>query len=111
MTEHSRLDRRNFLKGAAALAAAGELGLRHRLTLAAALGDGHPLAPRPGHFAPKAKHLIFFFFTGGLSHVDTFDYKPQLQKDHGKKLDGNKRPLKGSDWKFQPYGECGKMVS
>jgi hypothetical protein len=104
------LNRRTFL-GTAAAAAAGELALRQRLTLAAELGGGHPLAPKPGHHAATAQHLIVFFFTGGLSHVDTFDYKPQLQKDHGKRLERDEKPLKGSPWKFQPYGECGKMIS
>lgn len=111
MTSRRRLDRRTFLQETAALAAAGELGLRRQLTWAAEIGGGHPLAPKRGHFPAKANHLILFFFTGGLSHVDTFDYKPQLRKDHGKKIDGTKQPLKGSDWKFQRYGECGKMVS
>src|SRR5262245_5153641 len=107
----NRTTRRLFLWQTAALAAGGELALHHRLSLAAAAGGGHPLAPRPGHFAPKAKHLILFFFTGGLSHVDTFDYKPKLQEDHGKKISGASKPLKASQWKFQPYGQCGKMVS
>jgi hypothetical protein len=111
MNKNHRLHRRTFLASAAALAAGSELGLHRRLTMAAELAGAHPLAPQPGHFPARAKHLIFFFFTGGLSHVDTFDYKPQLQKDHGKTINGNKKPLKASDWKFQPYGECGKMVS
>jgi hypothetical protein len=103
--------RRSFIGCTAAIAAAGELALREQLCLAAAAGGGHPLAPKPGHFAPKAKHLILFFFTGGLSHVDTFDYKPKLQEDHGKKISGASKPLKASPWKFQPYGQSGKMVS
>jgi hypothetical protein len=107
----NQLNRRRFIKGAAALAASGELALHRQLTLAAELNNGHPLAPKPGHFPGSAKHLILFFFTGGLSHVDTFDYKPQLQKDHGKTISGAGRPLKASPWKFQPHGECGKMVS
>src|SRR5436190_13269362 len=110
MTQN-KLSRRSFFGRTAAIAAGGELSRHHRLSLAAAANRGHPLAPKPGHFAPKAKHLILFFFTGGLSHVDTFDYKPKLQEDHGKKISGESRPLKGSQWKFQPYGECGKMVS
>jgi hypothetical protein len=111
MQGHSRHSRRSFLGSAAALAAGGELALHERLSLAAELNGGHPLAPRAGHFPPKAKHLILFFFTGGLSHVDTFDYKPKLQADHGKKIAGASKPLKGSPWKFQPYGQSGKMVS
>ena len=38
----------------------------------------NPLAPKPSHFAPKAKSVIFLFMYGGPSHVDTFDYKPEL---------------------------------
>lgn len=108
-----QLGRRAFLGCSGALAAlSASEGLLHGpLSLAAQLHDGHPLAPKPGHFAPRAKHLILFFFTGGLSHVDTFDYKPKLQQDDGKEISGASRPLKGSLWKFRPYGECGKMVS
>ena len=45
-----------------------------------------PLAPQSPHFVPRAKRVIFLFMKGGPSHVDTFDYKPQLQKDDGKEL-------------------------
>ena len=104
-------NRRVFLRHATALTATAGLAVHNRLTHAATMNGGHALAPKPGHHAARAKHLILFFFTGGLSHVDTFDYKPKLQQDHGKKLNQNEKPLKGSPWKFQPYGECGKMVS
>src|SRR5438874_9048151 len=43
-----------------------------------------PLLPKNPHFAAKAKRVIFLFMQGAPSHVDTFDYKPQLQKDDGK---------------------------
>ncbi len=101
------MPRRTFLHRAAA--AVGGLGLYERLSLAAELHDGHPLAPRAGHFPAKAKHLILFFMTGGFSHLDTFDYKPKLQQDHDKPL--GKRKILASPYKFQPYGECGKQVS
>ncbi|HEY2146837.1 MAG TPA: DUF1501 domain-containing protein, partial [Pirellulales bacterium] len=39
-----------------------------------------PFAPRPPHFAPRAKSVIFMYLVGGPSHVDSFDYKPTLQK-------------------------------
>jgi hypothetical protein len=71
-------NRRSVLRRASAFAAAGGLGLYRQLSIAAAANAGHPLAPRPGHFASKAKHLIVFFMTGGFSHLDTFDYKPKL---------------------------------
>lgn len=106
----SRFSRRSFLSCTAAAAAAGELGLYRQLSFAAGLNGGHPLAPRAGHMPAKAKHLILFFFTGGLSHVDTFDHKPKLQEDAGKTVNRNNK-IKASLWKFQPYGECGKMVS
>ncbi len=38
------------------------------------------------HFIPRAKRVVFLFMKGGPSHVDTFDYKPRLQRDHGKDL-------------------------
>ncbi len=111
MTADNSANRRAFLQRATVLAASSGLSVHQRLTYAAAVNGGHPLEPRPGHHPARAKHLILFFFTGGLSHVDTFDYKPKLQQDHGKKLDKHDKPLKGSPWKFQPYGGCGKMVS
>jgi hypothetical protein len=69
-----------------------------------------PTAPKPTHFAPKAKRVIFLFMTGGVSHVDTFDPKPVLNSRHDKQY----RPgsyYKGSGWKYRPYGECGIEVS
>jgi hypothetical protein len=81
-----------------------------------------PLAPRAPHFEAKAKRVIFLFMTGGVSHVDTFDPKPQLASDVGKevKLDHPEivdRPgyerifLKRPQWEFQPHGQCGTEVS
>src|SRR6476620_11360705 len=45
-----------------------------------------PFAPRATHFAPRAKSVIFIFLVGGPSQVDTFDYKPELQRLDGKPL-------------------------
>jgi hypothetical protein len=71
------------------------------------------------HFPPRAKRVIFLFMKGGPSHMDTFDYKPQLQKDDGKDLPFDKPrvqfaatgKLLASPWKFEHYGECGMQVS
>ena len=52
-----------------------------------------PLTPKPSHFPARAKRVIFLFMHGGPSQVDTFDYKPQLIKDHGKPLPFNKSSL------------------
>ncbi len=109
------LSRRHFLK----CCTAGSLGLYPALARAAAIYDGQPLAPRPGHFPPKAKQLLIIFLTGGMSHVDTFDPKPRLQRDHGKKVfDRELRDesdkayyLIGSPFKFSPCGQSGLMLS
>src|SRR3954468_3240142 len=70
-----------------------------------------PLAPKAPHFAAKAKRVIFLCMRGGPSHVDTFDYKPQLQADTDKP---GKRPgtkLLGSKWKFAQRGRSGLWIS
>ena len=46
----------------------------------------NPLAPRQPHLTPRAKRIIFLFMQGGPSHVDSFDYKPQLEKRDGETL-------------------------
>ena len=85
---------------------------------AAAADSRRSIEPRY-HFAPRAKRVIFLFMKGGPSHLDTFDYKPQLQADDGKDLPFDKPrvqfaatgKLLASPWKFQPYGENGMLVS
>src|SRR5215471_7690968 len=47
----------------------------------------NPLAPKQPHFKPRAKRVIFLFMSGGVSHVDSFDYKPSLIEQDGKMLD------------------------
>ncbi|MEY3459469.1 MAG: hypothetical protein RL215_2626, partial [Planctomycetota bacterium] len=84
--------------------------------------SGDPLAPREPHFAPRAKQVIFLFMTGGVSHVDTFDPRPELVRGHGKEIQADhpeikNRPgyeriyLKRPQWQFAPRGECGTEVS
>jgi hypothetical protein len=81
-----------------------------------------PLAPKPSHFPAKAKRVIFLFMSGGVSHVDTFDPKPKLTADHGKKVnldhpETRNRPgyeklfLKKPQWAFKKFGKCGTEVS
>jgi hypothetical protein len=109
------MHRRNFLK----CCAAGGLGLYPALSLAAELNGGAALAPKPAHFVPKAKNLIVVYLTGGFSHVDTFDPKPKLKIDHGKKVyDRELRDvtdkafyLIGSPFQFTPRGKSGLMIS
>jgi hypothetical protein len=88
------------------------------LALASLLTD-EVSASTSSHFPAKAKRVIFLFMKGGPSHMDTFDYKPQLQKDDGKPLPFEKprvqfaptSDLLASPWKFKRYGESGIMVS
>ena len=78
-----------------------------------------PLAAKPPHFTPKAKRMIFLFMKGGPSHVDTFEQKPLLDRDHGKPFPYDKPKVQfaptgnllKSPWKFSPHGQCGHMVS
>ena len=74
-------------------------GLASRIAAAEKEGN-NPLAPKSPHFQPSAKRVIFLSMRGGPSHVDTFDYKPALAKNHGKKSQGN-RTLMQSPWKFK----------
>src|SRR5215213_7318645 len=79
---------------------------------AAALGSDNPLAPRQPHFAPRAKRVIFIYLPGGMSHVDSFDYKPKLIADakDGVLYQG-KRKLGVPLWEFKPRGRCGTYTS
>ena len=75
--------------------------------------------PSP-HFAPRARRAIHICLIGGLSHLDSFDYKPELERMHGKSLTMEKKPdiffgkvglLRKHDWEFRPRGESGLMIS
>lgn len=79
-----------------------------------------PHAARPPHFAAKAKQLLVIFCSGALSHVDSWDYKPELIQRDGTPMPGSAklvtfqgengnltRPL----WPFRPRGQSGKMLS
>ena len=70
----------------------------------------NPLSPKTPHFPAKAKRVIFLCMRGGPSHVDTFDYKPQLFKDDGKPSRFRGNYLK-PQWKFKPSGQSGLRIS
>lgn len=121
--------RRDFLHtmggGFTSLALAGLLDQDGFLGNQVLAADGEtpfkgPLHPKQPHFLGKAKHVIFLFMYGGPSHVDTFDYKPELYPLDGKTIDvktfgrgGHKKQGRviGPKWKFKPYGQSGKQVS
>ena len=85
--------------------------------------DGSALqSSKSAHFPAKAKNVIFLFMTGGVSHVDPFDPKPALHRDHGKEIKATHpeikdRPgyeriyLKRPQWEFSPHGDSGIEVS
>ena len=79
-----------------------------------------PLVPKAPHFAPKAKSVISLFMSGGVSHVDTFDYKPALEKYNRLPMEGKGEikvrqgypgPLMKSPFTFKQYGKSGAWVS
>jgi len=73
------------------------------------------LAPRKPHLTPRAKRVIFLCMKGGPSHVDLFDYKPELQKNSGRSAKvgryGGATKLLGSSFKFNQHGESGLWIS
>jgi uncharacterized protein DUF1501 len=85
-------------------------------TARANTSESNPLAPKKPHFPPRAKRVIFMFMQGGPSHVDTFDYKPALERDDGKSpsevtgAKGNRKLMK-SPFKFSPSGKSGIPIS
>jgi hypothetical protein len=117
--EALNISRRQMLKSSACgfgyMALAG-------LSAEAALKSQSPLMSKTPHFEPRAKRVIFLFMHGGPSHVDTFDYKPRLNKEDGQRLpfkaakniekssQENLRLMK-SPWKFKQRGESGLWIS
>lgn len=109
------LNRRHLLQKAAC--GFGSLALSDLLTRQSVAMAGQGALDSP-HHQPKAKRVIFLYMHGGPSHVDTFDYKPRLQKDDGKPLPFEAAPnisakpvLMKSPWKFKQHGESGLWCS
>lgn len=81
--------------------------------------NASPLAARPGQFSSKAKRVIFLFMHGGPSHLDTFDYKPRLEKQNGQPLPFAKPRVQfaktgnllQSPWSFRRHGQSGAWAS
>ena len=105
---------------AAMLSEQGLLAKEQSSACSNAAGIESPLAPRASHFKPRAKSVISLFMSGGVSHVDSFDYKPDLIKYHGQPLtgfgeirvrQGYPGPLMKSPFGWKQHGESGKWVS
>ncbi len=113
----SAFDRREFLHwGVHGLGATALLSLLGQDGLL----RGEDAAPTFPNFAPRAKRAIQICLIGGLSHLDSFDYKPALQRLHGQPLPSSEKPdiffgqvglLRQSDWEFRQRGESGLWVS
>ena len=118
----NQISRRAMLRHSAG--GLGALGLTALLAeesgLAAAANTVNPLVPKQPHIKPRAKRVILLFMKGGPSHLDTFDPKPRLTRDHGKtvpfKLSLSFDPsgyggLMKSPFTFKQYGESGIAIS
>ncbi|MCA9264151.1 MAG: DUF1501 domain-containing protein [Planctomycetales bacterium] len=119
----STSDRRSFLANTATmLGSLTLLDLMNDNQLLAAepvIDAADPFAPRPGHFAAKAKRAIVIFCAGAVSQLETWDYKPALIKQDGKPLEGGPAvtfqgpagDLARPQYSFRQRGETGKWVS
>ncbi|HEV3004152.1 MAG TPA: DUF1501 domain-containing protein [Pirellulales bacterium] len=113
-------DRRDFLSWVR-----GGLGAAALYTLLAGRRAGAAGVPgeaddAPPHFAAQANRAIHIFLCGGLSHVDSFDYRPELANRHGQPLPSGEKPdvffgqvglLRANDWTFRQRGASGLWVS
>jgi hypothetical protein len=96
------------------------------IALASLLGHDHALAVSPTpqthtlHHPPRAKRVVQLFMAGAASHLDLFDFKPELIKHHGQPSDFGEHveafqnglgPWLKPIWNFAPYGQSGKMLS
>ena len=110
--EPQDLNRRRFFDWG--LRGLGATAFAHLL---ASEADGAALA---AHYSPRASRAIHICLVGGLSHLDSFDYKPELAKYHGKSLQSDEKPdiffgkvglIRKSDFKFRPRGGSGLWIS
>lgn len=121
MSIETALNRRSWLSfasGGVGSIALADLMLRENRVRAAGV---EPEAADPGpHFAPRATRVIHICLFGGLSQVDSFDYKPALESLHGQSLSSEEKPdvffgqvglLRKSDWSFKQHGDSGLWIS
>jgi hypothetical protein len=114
-------DRREFMSWVAhGLGSAAVASLISADRSAAGAGIAPEASDPAPHHAPKARRAIHICLCGGFSHLDTFDYKPELERFHGKSLAGDERPdvffgqvglIRKNDWAFKQRGQSGLWVS
>ncbi len=113
------LPRREILRrGGMGLGLLGLAGVLADDSALAADTSNNPLSPRAPHFAPKAKRVVHLFMNGGPSHLDTFDYKPLLDKFHGRTLptpnlrtERKTGAAMRSPFRFRRHGRSGLPIS
>jgi hypothetical protein len=117
------IERRAFItRSATALGAASLSGLINPAVFGSSDGEG----PFGTHFRPKAKRMIYLFLAGGPSHIDMFDYKPEMKKLHGIELPDSIRngqritgmtsgqksfPCVAPMFEFKRFGQSGRWVN
>src|SRR3954466_11455851 len=111
LTRRAMLRRCSLGFGSIALA-----GLLADKSYGAIASDAKPPGP---HFKPRAKHVIFCYMSGGVSHVDSFDPKPELAKRQGQPMPVPVKPtmfnnngnIMASPWEFRERGQSGMPIS
>ena len=119
MIEQSTIDRRGFLNwGVHGIGATALVSLLQADGILSADDEG--AAAEFPQFAPKAKRAIHICLVGGMSHIDSYDYKPALTGMHGKSLKTTEKPdiffgrvglLRKNDWEFKQRGQSGLWMS
>ena len=116
MNPHRIFSRREMLRrcslGFGSIAFAGLFSEKAR-------GEAAPLYPGRPHFKPRAKNVILCYMSGGVSHVDSFDPKPELAKRHGQPMPVPVKPtmfnnngnLMASPWEARPRGDSGIVMT
>lgn len=97
----------------------GSFALSNLLGGRAVAAEGAAGATPKPHFRPRVKHVIFAYMSGGVSHVDSWDPKPELRRRHGqpmpvpvhKTVFNNNGNIMGSPWDARPRGQSGVVVT
>ena len=101
------------------LLAADEITVSGKTPIRPKIDPDNPYLPRASHYHAEAQQILIIYCPGAVSHLDTFDYKPELERFHGRKppgvpavtFEGPSGNIAKPFWEFRPRGESGKMVS
>ena len=101
------------------LLAADEITVGGKTPIRPKIDPDNPYLPRASHYHAEAQQILIIYCPGAVSHLDTFDYKPELERFHGQKppgvpavtFEGPSGNIAKPFWEFRPRGNSGKMVS